>query len=340
MKSPVQIQDTRFLELLQKWQSGDFTRSDELEMNTLASGDAFRREAIDGLLEHPEYDHTGSLASLRDRLHAKRKGRRIGFPQILAMAAAVVLLIGAVWFFNIDPIPQDQGKLAQDLPAEDSAPATEQAPSFSEDESRSSAPALNKPIATQPTSSPEPKKDMAFSDMPKAPTAPADLDDKPGSNQNSEVTLNDLKKSESYQQPDAILERSTNSTPAGERAKEAAGQAMKKSKAPARSNAEEKVSSDAYTKSNVSTAAPTAGWDNFRVYLTNKARLTPAALANNVTGIVRLQFKIDKKNKPFDFIVVQKLGFGCDEAAIQLMKDAAWVQGNGLPVVVDVPFVR
>ena len=95
--------DAHFLDLLQKWQSGDFTRRDEQELKALTADDDFRREAWEGFVAHPETQHHQTLSTLRSRLRdqdGRSGGRRIGMVPIWAAAAAMVVLIGAVLFFQ------------------------------------------------------------------------------------------------------------------------------------------------------------------------------------------------------------------------------------------------
>jgi len=97
-------QDARFLDLLRKWQSGDFTRSDERELDALTQGDDFRRETWEGFTAQPEAEHEQRLAALRLRLRLRAglgQTRRIGpLPMMMAAAAAVALLVVAVLFFG------------------------------------------------------------------------------------------------------------------------------------------------------------------------------------------------------------------------------------------------
>jgi hypothetical protein len=81
MDISTQNEDTRFLELLQKWQSGDFTRADEQEMNALAASDAFRREALEGILDFPTHDQATAILSLRRKIAGKSPRHRVLFHQ-------------------------------------------------------------------------------------------------------------------------------------------------------------------------------------------------------------------------------------------------------------------
>ncbi|MBL7807867.1 MAG: hypothetical protein JNN28_08645, partial [Saprospiraceae bacterium] len=86
--------DKRLLELLERWQSGDFTRADEQELQSLTDSDEFRRETAEGYMSVPEANHAQHLASLRQRLQAgSGTARKLYLPQMLAAAAAIGVVI-------------------------------------------------------------------------------------------------------------------------------------------------------------------------------------------------------------------------------------------------------
>jgi TonB family protein len=68
--------------------------------------------------------------------------------------------------------------------------------------------------------------------------------------------------------------------------------------------------------------------------------LPEAARQNNVSGSVRLKFRLDVNNQPIDFQIVRSLGYGCDEEAIRLVKAFTWQYGSEQELTVEVPFVR
>lgn len=130
-------QDARFLDLLRKWQSGDFTRSDEREMDALTQGDDFRRETWEGFAAHPGAGHEQNLAALRLRLRQRAglgQTRRIGgSPVMMAAAAALALFIVAAFFFRENQ--QQPGEPLADSAAAPVAP--EQAPGVASTENYS-----------------------------------------------------------------------------------------------------------------------------------------------------------------------------------------------------------
>ncbi len=85
---------------------------------------------------------------------------------------------------------------------------------------------------------------------------------------------------------------------------------------------------------------PANGWEAFREYLRQNARLTPEARNRNVSGTVQLQFNVNVNGEPTGFVVLRSLGFGCDQEAIRLVQNWEWVYGKNPIVTVDVPFVR
>ena len=339
--------DKRFLALLQKWQSGDFTRADEQEMNALAGADEFRQEALEGLLAHPEFDHALALASLSKKIRKKQPARKIAFPQIMALAAALALLFVAIWFFNIRPIPQNQDLIALEVPVpydtinEADAPAETTATSSQEpginDKSQSNA-----PLPAAPQSSAGGKgQDFAPAKESQELAGSLASEDQEEPAEYGNVAVAEQKSEEPHKRPGAIREQSTNVALPAERAQQAASRSAKKAKAkPSPTYSTDELKKPEPVDEVSSAAQPNGGWDAFRLYLNANARLTPAALANNATGTVRLQFRLDNKNIPIDFKVIKGLGYGCDELAIKLVKDFAWQPGTDQPIVVDVPFVR
>ncbi|MBL7807450.1 MAG: energy transducer TonB, partial [Saprospiraceae bacterium] len=115
--------------------------------------------------------------------------------------------------------------------------------------------------------------------------------------------------------------------------KKAPAKASSKAAPPAGQEAKKKSSKN-------SSALPSGGWDAFNDYLRRNARLPEQARQNNVSGTVRIRFTLGPNNKPGSFTVLKSLGFGCDEAARQLIEAYQWVPGSNNEVTVDVPFVR
>jgi TonB family protein len=92
-------------------------------------------------------------------------------------------------------------------------------------------------------------------------------------------------------------------------------------------------------KRSAAPAMPQGGWDVFNDYLRRNARLTNAARNNNVSGTVSLQFDVTPEGKAVNIKVLKSLGYGCDEAAEELVRNFNWEPGAS-PITVDIPFVR
>ena len=64
-------------------------------------------------------------------------------------------------------------------------------------------------------------------------------------------------------------------------------------------------------------------------YLGNELKYPSAALVNNVEGKVMVSFVINKNGEISDIELVKKLGFGCDEEAIRVIKNMPkWSAGE------------
>ncbi|MDO8365511.1 MAG: energy transducer TonB, partial [Saprospiraceae bacterium] len=114
----------------------------------------------------------------------------------------------------------------------------------------------------------------------------------------------------------------------------ARSEAMKKAAAPAKDFQKQKIPASA------NTSQPAGGWSNFQEYLRRNARLPEAARQNNVSGVVRLKFRLDENNQATDFQTLRSLGYGCDEEAVRLVKAYKWLRGNDPELTIDVSFVR
>ena len=90
--------DKRLIELLERWQSGDFSRADEQELLSLTDSDDFRRETVEGFLSLPEVDHAAHLEAIRTKLRQQNGGKkRVFLMPILAAAAVLLLILATVW---------------------------------------------------------------------------------------------------------------------------------------------------------------------------------------------------------------------------------------------------
>lgn len=340
MNPSVQHNDARFLELLQRWQSGDFSRADEQELNALAASDDFRREAMEGFMSLPEAAHEERLAALRIRLKKRVGGGRIiALPQILATAAALILLLVAIFFFpksnekEVIPVAQTQVESAEkDLP---------QAPVSATETPENERIAANAPAA-KPISPPAENQSLPSSGAGAAvgETAAAE-----------EVSaLADEVKAEDIQPafvapPAAPAQSRALENAAGARSQENAKAKKAETADTVWHDTDRKPGMDAEKKAAREKAlpmesAPANGWEAFSEYLRQNARLPAEARNRNVSGTVRIQFSINENGEPQAFVVLRSLGYGCDQEAIRLVQNWEWTRGQNPSVSVDVPFVR
>ena len=364
MNPSVHHDDARFLDLLRRWLSGDFTRSDERELQALTDSDEFRREAMEGFMSLPEEDHEARLLALRKKI-GLRSGmpaeplRRAAIPGIWAAAAALILLIVAIWVFpkwtadRTGPVAAKQPE-----PAGNSAPSPPAASQTEDNQQIAAAPAKPSPVAAAPgRSSAAPAKQAA---PPSGPAETADL----AAGEKTEAEAKSA--TAQYEQPEVspappLLEDKTAgralSKPRQDEAPPtpvAAAKDMSKAKrmtAPARPadsiwhKTDLKPDMDAAKKEareamQPEFSEPAGGWDAFNEYLRQNARLTLEARNNNASGTVRLQFTVNGNGEPQNFITLRSLGYGCDEEAVRLVKNWDWVRGKSPNVTVDVGFVR
>jgi TonB family protein len=337
----VHTDDARFFELLERWVNGDFTRHDEQELIALTRTDDFRREAWEGFVSAPEWDHSALLQSLKQRLQQPKKHPGVfNIRFYMAAAAALALLVTAVFFFQKTEKQLEPASVATQMPDSMStgrpAPPTEiaTAPNSSADILTQSAPSrvANKPGAGQAGSSlnePEIAGVFDAEKKPIIPESPAEVtstESVSGDDQPTVVAAESKQKM--VLPPDASS--SSNSYPSSPKSQ--SNLPVKDEIARKETNAK---------KRSVSPAGPENGWEAFSNYLRQNARLPAAAKNNNISGNVSLQFNIDDQGKAQDIQVIKGLGYGCDELAIQLIQAYKWVQGTQKsPMRVEVPFVR
>lgn len=349
--------DQRFLELLDRWVRGDFTRSDERVLRTLIESDEFRREAWEGLTALPEADHAGRLAALRARLPQGRKpGRVVPLGRWMAAAAAVALLAVAVLFFRNwnriveTPVASTPSENAAPTPGDDLSDATPPAPANQPERSASAPAGSASPTERQDAAdraapekesvSPAIEADEAVTLAESAPEMPRDrmageekmADDKAAAKPSQTVT--------------AAPAPPASGAPARS---QSAGKAKARPGQPAPDSARwfntdtrpdvEAMKKDARQEDQTVAPEPAGGWDAFTEFLRQNARLTPEARNNNVSGTVRLRFQVNENGEPYNFQVVKPLGYGCDQEAIRLVKEWDWSPGAE-PVLVEIRFVR
>lgn len=354
----MQHDDARFLDLLQRWQNGDFTRADEQELNALAASDDFRREAMEGFMSLPDTAHDDRLTALRLRLQKRVGGQRVlALPQILAAAAALVLLLAALWFFPKWNEKNDTGIVQTQTESTGQTPASEPSPSVE-------TPGSQDIVATSPSAKPSPS--TAGPGQPAARNQPITVPENDAVAMQEEVSVSDdsepdnlahpleapnippsRARAESYGKVESEAKKDEiAATRAQENAQAAKAKSQKESRADSAwhdtdrkpdMDAEKKAARDAMQKKE---SEPEGGWDAFNEYLRQNARLTPEARNRNVSGTVRLQFSINTNGEPFNFIVLRSVGYGCDQEAVRLVQNWEWERGQNPVVTLEVPFVR
>lgn len=353
--------DQRFLELLQRWQSGDFNRQDEQTLRSLTDSDDFRREAMEGFMALPETDHSTHLAALRERLRvaAPPRSRVISMPQMMAVAAALLVLVAAIFFFPRVAEKQNDA-VAQN--SETAAPSPAAAPQMPEGDSEASD-----AIASQTL----PQRELGKrSSATRAPEREAPIAYQAADAANDDKNI----AAEESTMPPPVTESATMSMrppitndgdwPPGGRpgtfgkvkANEPAAPMVTKTKKPAAAPAdtmglawndtEKKSDLDKLRKEvradqlGPAESEPAEGWTAFREYLRQNARLPADARDRNVSGNVLLQFTVNENGDPQNFVVLRSLGQSCDDEAKRLVQNWNWVRGQNPVVTVEVKFVR
>ncbi|MBK7937887.1 MAG: TonB family protein [Lewinellaceae bacterium] len=369
MKNPsVQHDDARFLDLLRRWQSGDFTRADELELTSLTNSDDFRREAMEGFMSLPAEDHEYRLLSLRQKVQLRsgaitETARRVMLFRVWAAAAALALLVSAIWFLPTWTSDQQSPVAAvQEAPAGENTPS-QTAPSPGEAEIKTNgdvpeaarpAPSVSGPVARLADhlakTSTEPAIPVETADLAVAMQAEQNdqvLAEEPAPSSASSSTEQSISEEDKASQ--FVVSKPQPDAANGAQAAKDLSKAKKSLPARARDSiwhqTDVKPEMDAAKKeareeNQPAISEPGGGWDAFNEYLRQNARLPLDARNNNVSGTVRLQFVVNANGEPQNFITLRSLGYGCDEEAIRLVKNWEWVRGKSAFVTVEVRFVR
>jgi len=329
--------DKRLIELLERWQSGNFSRADERELLSLTESDEFRRETVEGFWALPETDHALHLASLRTRLRNRTGGaRRVAIPQMLAAIAAVSLLVLAViWLI---PNAEKTAQLAQ----QEAPKPTENQPgartfpdiSANNEASRKQEGAMLDPIIkAEQGKTAAPMQESG----PPASTAVPEVASAPSALKNDELAADKMVVAKPNDPESAYQKIAEEQDDVERKPGNATRSEAKKSAAPP---APAKDARKMKAASSTDISQPLGGWIDFQNYLRRNARLPEAARQNNVSGSVRLSFRLDDNNQPLDFKILKALGYGCEEEAIRLVKAYSWQRGNTPEVTLDVPFIR
>ncbi len=332
--------DKRLLELLERWHSGDFSRANEQELQALADSDEFRREAVEGFWSLPETEHATHLASLRARLRKRTGGSMLGvsYRRILAAVAAVaILVLSVIWLFPLaektSPMAQQEAvnpienqPIASNLPEEKSSD-TEMQGSGSPQLDRLGKSTQSKPAP--PTTATGPAASGSAAEIASTPPPVRSVEKETADKIiETQSELSEAEYRKAVEEQDDVDQAPGNAARRSENMKEA----------PEKSRAKDAMKKQAPLSAKAS--QPAGGWSDFQDYLRRNARLPEAARQNNVSGSVRLKFRLDSNNQALDFQTLRSLGYGCDEEAIRLVKAYKWQRGNDAELTVDVLFVR
>lgn len=355
MNPSVHTDDARFLELLERWLQGDFTRTDERELHALAEKDDFRREAWEGFIALPEGRHEIHLEALRQRLRPRPGSKRIPIGMWSAVAAVFLLLVFAIYFWprigqnetaplaeNTAPVsPSAKDPVASMDSLGIDAIAADESGGISRAESLSKRYPGHQPVVEEVmqddvsfAESELPERQKTPNQAPYATAVPPQAADTlpvavggPASYQNVVPRFNEPASTKPSTEKPA---QPPVADVVPKKASEDAGKSSRKT-------AETKKADDAVPAAQ---ATPAGGWDNFRRYLRDKARLPDAARNNNISGYVQVQFEVGPDGRPINHKIVRSLGYGCDEEAVRLINSVSWTPAGPGPTMVEVPFVR
>jgi len=341
--------DARFLELLERWLTGAFDRTDERELYALTEADAFRREAWEGFSALPETEHEAYMARIRKRLMAQKPARRIPLGAWMSAAAALVFVAAAIYFWP-KPDSEEPAPVAQTTETTTPPPPDIAATSDVADPPAASRPAapvetptalLRRSEQSGPTPSQSGSDDFAAMDADKAEEKISG--DAPVIARETDAALSERMRQTQPAQPQGIASGAPAANSASKKSSdtESAKPAAPVSTVPMKKKADSVSDSDLpKAVLPASAAEPNGGWEIFHDYLRRHARLPEAARNNNVSGSVRLQFIVGPDGKPVNVQFLRKLGYGCEEEAERLVRLFDWAPSGAAPVVVDVPFRR
>jgi TonB family protein len=158
----METEKNTWLQLLQRWLRGDFTRRDERSLNDLAKEDPFLADALEGYRTLPEQDHAAAVTRLKAeiRRRSEKRKRSAGF-YLVRMAAAGAVLVGAWFVFRqtagLDKAAPEVAQTATPAPAE-AQPQAEIAATSATSDTVSGFHQQNAPPAATARPLPAPKK--------------------------------------------------------------------------------------------------------------------------------------------------------------------------------------
>jgi len=294
-------EDARFKTLLERWAEGDVTAAEERELLQLAQNDAFRKEALDGLMQLPEADHATRLSNVRKRMHTAAAPGAARWRIFTWSAAAAVLILCSIWWLRPPTAEKNASNNAPIAAVEDEKKLDELPEQ------------INRVPETTTPSKPSTSKPLP----PAVQTVPGGRDDVAAK---KDALKEPQMVSESRDEPMADALPPLRSAPV----------------IPAPANA--KPAPAPVTKEKLKT--PDIWWLDFQRYLRTNARLTPLARNNNVSGAVRLRGRLKPNGQLTDIEFSETLGFGLEVEALRLMQDYNWPLNKDSVLEVEIKFVR
>jgi hypothetical protein len=346
----MQTADHQLLELLGRWQRGDFRRQDEEALQRLldAEPDDFRRDAVEGFLSAPEADHERHLEALRFRLNGqvsatvappapKRYVRE--WVAIAAVMTGLAVAIGWVVSQHKDTsaiaggnmpfviIPGPGGLGSRSAPVVVPVPVPDP-----------------QPVPTPPSA---PKTD-SIAEAPAPIASTTGRDNSSGNAANSGVAV------VTPTQPSVLSTESAATPPSGDlsamdseaiRPDVNAKPSAKRLPNPMRNSDQVPLGEE---KSKIKTeedaarpkTQPKDGWEDWNIKIKEKAILPPAAQKAGVKGSVRMLVDLTANGTIKRIGFINTLGYGCDEIAEQLVRTTNWrvPSGGNLQMILEVPF--
>ncbi len=362
--------DKAFLDLLKKWLSGDFRRTDGEQVQSLTDGDDFRREAFEGFSEQSQTVGEKQVSAMRARFEkkygSKKGGRTVPMNWLLAAAACGILILGTVWLY--DKTGQTMGEDANQIAMKKAAQPVE---SQSLDSFSTATPASQQPILgekksgsfsqkegapTRGTTQASPTENLIMAETETArPTADegdqyakdraAAIEPEPVAPAKIESRAEDFdnySRSQNQQNVPRTLPSDQNASgkpmpkkPAAAKPAPATEQLADQSVADPTQKAEKKSKKKAAEEA---FPAPADGWKSFKNYLSKNKKLPEAARAAGISGEVLLYFYVDKNGRPVQVLVAKKLGGGCDEEAVRLLENGPDWSPAGCEAKVSIEF--
>lgn len=344
--------DERFNALIEKWMQGDFRQADERDLQSLTENDAFRKEAWEGFVNATEEEHDQSLARLRQRLQKQQPTqpvplRPLALGRRLMAAAAAILLVamaGYWWLWPRRDFSQDKDIVQQQSPV--SPTVRDETPEdavvqITQKKVSPAIPQVSPPPAGSPRHTPSAVADKATGTATDAEAVA------------SSKAEEQMEAAESDTEEKAVVEQLKESpvaTPLPPAASMPVRPGSENAKMPAAKRAKQHRTEDRadmdsirvamHNTASLSNSMPTGGWDEWEAYIRQNARLTTEARNKNISGKVVVQFSVSPSGDPVNAVFLTRLGAGCDEEALRLIRSWEWIAGRNPVVRVEIPFVR